>query len=299
MSRTFAVGLVLFAAILMSFIGLTLRLIEQADGFQILVYRSLSLSLVVLLLACLRRKAGPIDIIRSLDRLDLLIGLLLSFIFTSYVLALLNTSIASALFLLSSAPIFAAGLAWIFIGERPTQVTWIALSMAIAGVLIMVQDGFSTGGTLGNVFAILSAFCFASLLVVIRWTGREDTLGGIFLGGIFATILNIAILLFIGKGIVLTQWDLIISLFMGAILTGLGVACVTWAASRLPSSEVSTLILLESVLGPIWVWIFLGEKTTSSVLFGGAIVLGAVTMLTLSRGDVSFDKTPVEKIGRD
>lgn len=278
MSRSVAISLVLTGGVLMGMVGLILRLMESADGFQILVYRSFALSAMVMLVACLRRKTGVSDFLRSFDKWDVLIGILLGLAFSFYVYALLNTNIASALFILSSAPIFAALMAWFFVGEKPSKITYAALLLAVAGVGLMVKDGIDTGGIIGNLYALFSAFCFAAMLVVIRYTQKEDALGGTFLGGVFACGLNAVITIALGSGLVISSWDLGLSLFMGAFTIGLGIAFVTWAASYLPAPEVSILVLIESVTGPIWVWLFLGEGTTINALIGGAIVLGAVIL---------------------
>lgn len=281
MIRSTAISLVLTGGVLMGMVGLILRLMESADGFQILVYRSFALAAMVMLVACLRRKIGALKFLKSFDRWDVAVGFLLGLAFSFYVYALLNTNIASALFILSSAPIFAAILAWVFIGEKPSQITYIALFLAVVGVGIMVKDGLDTGGILGNVYALISAFCFASMLVIIRYTKKQDALGGTFLGGVFACGLNAVVAVGIGSGLAISGWDLGLSLFMGAFTIGLGIALVTWAASYLPASEVSILVLIESVTGPIWVWLFLNEGTTISTLIGGAIVLGAVVLQTV------------------
>lgn len=267
-------------------VGLLLRLMETADGFQILVYRSLALSAMVMLIACLRRKVGVVAFLKSFDKWDVVNGFLLGIAFSFYVYALLNTNIASALFILSSAPVFAAIMAWIFIGEKPTVITYLALALAIVGVGVMVKDGLDTGGIIGNLYALFSAFCFAAMLVVIRYTGKEDALGGTFLGGIFACGLNAIVAIAIGSGLAISGWDLGLSLFMGAFTIGLGVALVTWAASYLPASEVSVLVLIESVTGPIWVWLFLNEGTTINALIGGAIVLTAVVLQTVGSAKI-------------
>ncbi len=281
MTRATAISLVLTGGVLMGVVGLILRLMESADGFQILVYRSISLAAMVMLVACLRRKTSPVKFLKSFDKWDVFIGFLLGLAFSFYVFALLNTNIASALFILSSAPIFAAILAWIFIGERPTIVTYAALFLAVIGVGVMVKDGLDTGGILGNFFALFSAFCFSCMLVVIRYTGKEDALGGTFLGGIVACALNAIVVIVMGTGFVISGWDLSLSLIMGAFSIGLGIALVTWAASYLPASEISILVLIESVTGPIWVWLFLNEGTTINALIGGAIVLIAVVLQTV------------------
>jgi drug/metabolite transporter (DMT)-like permease len=265
----------------MGMVGLILRLMESADGFQILVYRSISLSAIVMLVACLRRKVGALQFLKSFDKWDIFVGVLLGVAFSFYVYALLNTNIASALFILSSAPIFAAILAWVVIGEKPSVITYLSLALAVIGVGLMVKDGLDTGGILGNVYALISAFCFAAMLVTIRYTKKEDALGGTFLGGIFASVFNAVVALILGSGLVISGWDLGLSLTMGAFTIGLGIALVTWAASYLSAPEVSILVLIESVTGPIWVWFFLNEGTTANTLIGGAVVLSAVILQTV------------------
>lgn len=281
MTRMNAVFLVLFGASLMSFVGVILRLIENADAFQILVYRSISLAAMVAIFACLRRRVSFAEFLGSIDRWSVFVGLLLGIAFSFYIYALLNTSIASALFLLSSSPVFAAILSWVFLGEKPSKLTWVALIMAIGGVGIMVADGFETGGTAGNLYALLSAFCFACMLVTIRYLGREEPLGGTFLGGVFACLMNVGVIIVLGGTLVISTWDLGLSLFMGAFTIGIGIACVTIAAGKLPSSEVGILVLIESILGPIWVWLFFGDTTTLNVVIGGVIVFAAVILQTL------------------
>lgn len=280
MTHTRAVALVLLGAMLMSFVGLVLRKIEFADGFQIMAYRSFALSLVVLIFACWQRSQGVAAFLKGIDLRDCLVGLFLGVAFTTYVFALINTNIASALFILACSPVFAVILGWILIGQPPTRLSLLAIALAIVGVTIMVWDGLGTGSTVGNLFAVASSFCFAVMLVLIRKFDR-DPLGGTFMAGIFSMVGNAIIALVIGSGLAITAWDLGLSLFMGAFTIGLGIACVTLAASTLPPSEVSILVLLESVLGPIWVWLFLNETTTSNVLMGGVLVFAAVVLQTL------------------
>ena len=284
MVRTHAMVLTLCGALCMSFAGLAIRSIESADGFQILFYRSFTLALMVMAIACIRRRQGPIAFFLSIDWWDMVMGMLMGVAFSFYVYGILNTNVASALFILSSAPIFAAVLGWLFAGERPSLITMMAIGLAIAGVGLMVFDGFESGGLLGMVFAMISALCFAGMLVLIRWLKREDALGGTFVGGVLAMLLNEGIALTIGTGIIVSGWDLGLSLAMGAFTIGIGMAFVTWAASYLPASEVSILVLFESVVAPIWVWVVYNEMTTVNVVIGGAIVLGAVILQATGGG---------------
>ena len=280
MTRKRAVVFVLTGATLMSFVGLILRHIEFADGFQIMAYRSIALSALVLGFACWQRGVTFSEFIGSIDAKDWLVGAVLGLAFTFYVFALINTNIASALFILACAPVFASFLAFAMLGEVPGSETIFAIVFAILGVGLMVWDGIGNGNTSGNLLAVGSSFCFAFMLVLIR-KFKRDPLGGTFMAGILSSLGNAVFAITIGGGLLISYWDLSLSLFMGAFTIGLGIACVTLAANYLPPSEVSVLVLLESVLGPIWVFLFLAETTSLNVLIGGFIVLAAVLLQTL------------------
>lgn len=271
-------ALILFGATFMSFVGLLMRLIDSADGFQILTYRSVSLAGMVALVACLRRKTSPLRFLSSLDRSDLGMGLALSIAFTAYVFAMLNTSVASALFILSATPLCAALMAWAWIGERPARITLVSMGLAVVGVGVMVQGGVDLGRTTGNLFAFISALTFALMLTLARRSRKPDVLGGTFLGGVFCLVIGAACALAIGTGLQVSTYDFWLTLFMGGFTIGIGIAFVTWGTPYVPAAEVSLLVLLESVLGPIWVWLFVNEAMTVPEMIGGAIVLGAVIL---------------------
>lgn len=266
----------------MSFAGLLIRLIDQADGFQILAYRSISLAGVVALVACLRAKQTPWQFIANLDGYDFAMGLAFSIAFATYVFAMLNTSVASVLFILSAAPLCAALLAWVWISERPTLLSLAAMGVALFGVGIMVQGGVELGRTLGNVLAFVSAASFALALTLARKSRKTNVLGGTFLGGAFCIAIGVVSAFAFGQGLAVSTSDFTLSLLMGGFTIGIGIAFVTWGTSYVPAAEVSLLVLLESVLGPIWVWLFVNEAMTGTEIIGGAIVLIAVGVLAIS-----------------
>jgi drug/metabolite transporter (DMT)-like permease len=273
--------LILMGAVGMSLAALFVRLIDQADGFQILTYRSIALASVIALMACLRRRTNPLAFVRSLDRADWSMGAVLSLAFTTYVFALLNTSVASALFILASAPLIAAILAWAWLGERPKPMVWLTIALAGVGIAVMAGEGIALGRTTGNLFAFSSAAFFAIMLVIARRSGKDDVLGGTFLGGVLSCTIAALCALTIGDGLSVSQYDLLICLVMGAFTIGVGIGLVTWGTPYVPAAEVSLLVLLESVLSPLWVWAFLDEAMTSREILGGAVVMTAVAALAL------------------
>ncbi len=281
MTRPQATALILLGATFMSFVGLLMRLIDGADGFQILAYRSVSLAGMVALVACLRRRIPPGRFLSSLDRDDLAMGLALSVAFSAYVFAMINTSVASALFILSITPLFAALMAWVWAGERPTRVTLAAMALAVVGVSVMVRGGVDLGRTTGNLYALLSALTFALMLTLARRSRKPDVLGGTFLGGIFCLLIGGVCALTLGRGLAIGAYDFWLILFMGGFTIGIGIAFVTWGTSYVPAAEVSLLVLLESVLGPVWVWLVVNEAMTWPEMIGGTIALAAVAAQAL------------------
>ena len=137
MSRNTAMLLIIAGATCMSFVGLLMRLLETTDGMVILFYRSITLAGMVALVACLRRQQPLPVFLRSLDRTDVMMGVALAIAFMTYVYAMLLTSVASALLLLTLSPFFAAILGWVWIGERPHRLTWPAMAAALAAAALV------------------------------------------------------------------------------------------------------------------------------------------------------------------
>ena len=280
MRQKTAVSLILLGAFFMSFNGLLIRLLEAANGFQILFYRSISMSVLVLIVIIFRRRVSIKKIVEQIDRWDLLIGTFLGVAFSSYVFSIIFTSVAATLFILSTAPLLATFFAWIFLGERPSIIVVVAMSLSLFGVFLMVSEGLSMGKNLGNFLAFLAAVSFASMLVATRGSNKIDVLTGTLLGGMLSGALGLLGAIYLSNDIYLSSHDIFLILLMGAFAIGLGITLVTIAAPFVPSSEVSVLVLLESFLGPVWVWLLIGEDMSGVELVGGFIIFGSVFLLS-------------------
>ena len=279
MTKRNATFTILLGGFFMSFVGLMMKMIIDASGFQILFFRSMSLSLVVIIFACIITKSDPKTFMKRLDRFDLLMGIFLSLAFATYVFSMLYTSVASTLFILGITPFLAAIIAWYYLKEKPKLIVWITMIVATTGVFLMVSDGMVFGKTFGNILAFFSALLFAMTLVVARYSKKENVLGGTFLGGAFACLIGLIASLLLNHGLLISSYDLSLSLFMGAFTIGLGITLVTTGTPFVPAAEVSLLVLIESVLGPIWVWIFLSEAMTTFELVGGILIFAALIIL--------------------
>ena len=282
MTRKSATFTILLGGLFMSFVGLIMRLIVDATGFQILFYRSLTISLVVIIFSCIITQSNPLVFLKTLDKFDLAMGVFLSLAFSTYVFSMLYTSVASTLFILSITPFLAAIIAWLWLSEKPRKIVWFTMIAATFGVALMVNDGIISGKTYGNFLALLSALFFALALVIARYSAKENVLGGTFLGGAFACLIGFLAAIYFRQGLIISSYDLSLSLFMGAFTIGLGITLVTTGTPFVPAAEVSLLVLVESVLGPVWVWLILSEAMSKLEIIGGLIIFVSLIFLAKS-----------------
>ena len=186
------------------------------------------------------------------------------------------------MFLFASAPFLAAIFGWIILREKVRKATWIATLLAIVGIAIMVIDGISLGRMLGNVMAMLSAFGFAVFTIALRWGKLEDMLPAVFLAGIFALVISAIICLTQGFSLQLSVNDASIAVAMGVFQVGAGLTIYTIGSRVVPAAELALLSMTEVLLGPIWVWIFVGETVSFYTLLGGTVLLIAIAGNALS-----------------
>jgi len=264
--------MILGSAFCLSTSGVGLRVIEEADGWQILFYRSLSMMALILIVLLLRRPHNLKTRIRALAWDDLALALVLGTGFVAYVFALLQTTVANALFVFSSAPFFAAVLGWIVLRERVAARTWIAIAAAMSGLAIMVSAGMMSGRMSGNLIALWLPISYAVSVVLVRRSEQPDMLLALFLAAGVATLITIPFIDDFSLGWV----DLGVSLYLGVFQVGAGFILLILGARYVPAAQVGLLALVEPVLGPVWAWLTVLEMPAQATLVGGAVILAAV-----------------------
>ena len=268
---------VFMAGVLWSTVGLGIRLIDEATVWQILLYRSISLSLFLAIVIYLRSRRNLLQVVKAAGLTGCIAGLALVGAYSGGIYGIQSTSVANAMLLFAAAPFMAAMLGWIFLRERVRKATWVAILFAIMGIGIMVQDK-SQGGTalLGNLAALGSAFGFAVFTVALRWGRSGDMLPAAFLSGIFAILITSSICLVSGLTFQISFNDISISMGMGVFQVGAGLVLYTLGSKTLPAAELTLLSLAEVLLGPLWVYLFLNEVATLNTLLGGLVLLLAI-----------------------
>jgi drug/metabolite transporter (DMT)-like permease len=192
-----------------------------------------------------------------------------------FVAALNQTSVARVLFIMAIAPVLAALLARVTIGEPITRRTVVAMTLALAGVAVMLGAP-GEGSVAGDTLALLCALSFAGVIVITRWRHDVSMAPATCLAQpiLIAAFLPFATPSDIGGED--TFW--LAALGIGQI--GVGFALLTVGARLIPAAQVGLITLLEVVLGPLWVWLAYDERPTTLTLVGGAIVVLAIVIQT-------------------
>ncbi len=222
----------------------------------------------------------------AIGRAGLAMAALLAVSSGAFIMALNYTSVANVLFMQALAPILAAVLGTL-VGEPVGRRTWLAMAVALAGVGLMV-GGPSHPSALGLSLSLLMSVGFAATIVITRHQ-RQVSMAP-------ATCLSQLLVLLAAAPLArpgtIDPRDLLLLAALGIGQIGLGLIFLTLGARLIPAAEVALITLLEIVLGPIWVWVALGEQPGASTLAGGAIVLGAVLIQALGAPNESPVSVP-------
>ena len=268
--------LVFMAGILWSTVGLGIRKIKDATVWQILLYRSVSLSGLLAGVIYLRSGVSPVAAIFSSNLNTHVAGLSLVAAYSGGIFAIQNTSVANAMLLFATAPFLAAILGFVVLREKVRAFTWFVILISLFGVSIMIYDKTDGMALSGSLAALGSALGFAIFTVALRLGKAGDMLPSVFLSGIYAILITGSICALIDLKFVLGLSDGSIALGMGVFQVGAGLILYTAGSKILPAVELTLLSLAEVILGPIWVFLFLDETASVNTLIGGAIVLLAI-----------------------
>ena len=252
---------------------LTVDLATQLAG------RALFAMLGIGVFVALTERGRVLASFRAIGRAGLAMAALMAGSSGAFIAALNYTSVANVLFMQGLAPVLAAVFG-IFVGESVRRRTWIAMAVAVTGVALMV-GGPSRPSLAGFTLSLLMSISFAATIVITRHH-REVSMAP-------ATWLSQAIVFVCAAPFATTAAiggkDLALLAGLGVTQIGLGLIFLTIGARLIPAAEVALITLLEIVLGPLWVWISLGEQPSATTLAGGAIVLAGVVIQATGEPD--------------
>jgi len=266
--------LIFFGALSLSFGGLIVKSFEGATLWQILFWRSLFFSLTVLTFLIITYKSKVLKSFYDSGLPGFIGGLILSIGFCGYVFAMYNTTVANTNFIISLQILFLAIFGFFFLKEKINLITLISIILAISGVLLMVGNSLSPGELSGNLAAFTMPITFAVLIMIVRKFPSVDMVPAQFVAGISSCLIGLSL----SPTIMISPHDIFLGFLAGFFQIGFGFIFITIGARTTPSAMVGIIMLSESVLGPIWAFLFVNEIPSLYGLIGGAIILFAVLL---------------------
>ena len=251
--------LIFLGALCLSFGGIIVKSFEGATEWQILFWRQFFFSITVVIYLIFAYRKNFFKIFYKSGIPGFVAGLFLSIGFSAYVFAMYYTTVANTLFIITTETIFLAFFGYIFLKEKINLITFISILLGMSGVLLIVGSSLSIQSSdqiLGNVVAFLMPISFAILIIIVRKYPDIDMVPAQFSAGVFAALIGY----FVAGKLSISFHDLFLSFLAGFFQIGFGFIFITIGARTTPSAMVGIIMLSESVLGPLWAFLFVSER---------------------------------------
>ena len=270
-SRGSALALMIAAPVLWSSAGVVTRHLQAAEPFEQVFWRSLFAFLFVFAVL-LFQKAHPWKAVVASGVPGLVSGVMWAIMFTAFLFALSLTTTANALVVMSISPLLTALFAAMFLKDPVPVRTLFASAAAALGIALMFSSDLSEHYA-GMAIAFLIPVAAAINVVVLRGAAAKlDLVPAVMLGGALSCLIALPFALPFDA----TPRDVALLAFLGVTQLGLPCMLLVIASRRLLAPEIALIGLLEVVLGPLWVWLAVGEEPGRATLVGGAVVIGAL-----------------------
>jgi len=187
----------------------------------------------------------------------------------TFIISIQNTNVANTLVMIAMAPMLSAILGSIFLKEVPDSKTWIAIIITLIAVYYIFHDSIEMGNFYGDLFGLITAFGLAGNAVIARFAKNRDLVPSAVIGKLCVAIFAF----FFVDTFSLVGTDLIFVPLMCVMCVAIPFVLVTIAPRFIPAEEVNLFFLLETIIGPFWVWLIINEQPSIETIQGGSIIL--------------------------
>jgi len=192
----------------------------------------------------------------------------------TFVVSIQNTNVANTLVMIATAPMLSAILGAIFLKEPPDRKTWISIIITFLAIIYIFFDSLKLGNFFGDILGFITAIGLAVGAVTIRSAKSKNLVPAAVVGKFFVAMFA----LFFIESFLLVERDLIIVPLMCILCVAIPFVLVTIAPRFIPAAEVNLFFLLETIIGPIWVWLIIKEQPSIETLYGGAIIVATIAI---------------------
>ena len=281
-----AILIILIAGIFWSFGPLIVRHIDNAQliPWQYLFFRGSVIFLVLNIYLFLVEGQKFIGNYSRIGLSGLIGGVSLGIANISFILSITTTTAAVTMMMLATQPFVAAILAYVFLKEKISKTTFIAIIIAAAGIIFMSFDSKGEGTLFGLINGLLSSLGFAGFTVSLRWRKKTPKFTTVAIAGIFCSAVAILVLLFNDSNILISLKNSSLSALHGFLVCS-GLILFSIKSKDLPATDLTLLSLTEVLGGIFWVWLpwfGINEIPSTNTLIGGATIIFAITFYGLN-----------------
>jgi len=256
--------------------SLFIRLVD-VSSWELMFYRGLIPFICLLFLLLFIYKKNFIKVCFAIGYAGVLNAVLVALGNITFVASLENTNVANTLIMISLAPFMAAIFGSIFLKEYPNLRTWIIMFLCFGFVIYIFYDSYESQKLLGDVLGFTTAIIIGASAVVIRYGKLTNFLPSLLLGKFFTMIFTIAFVNSLG----LESSDIMLILVMCIFFVFVPISLITLAPRYIPAHQVELFFVLETALGPIWVWYFINERPSDKTIIGGIAIILIIFIYTI------------------
>lgn len=253
--------------------ALILRLIE-ADTAVLIFWRGFFQFVAITLFYALFYRGRALSLVRAIGRVGIVIACLYAGSNIFFITSIRLTSVANTLVIVAASPLFASVFTWLFLREHVPVRTWLAAAAGFIGIAVIFVAELGTGSMLGNLLAAGAAATLGGTFVVIRYGKGVSMVPAVGLTGLIVACVTAPVT----ESLSVSIADLLWLILLGGFITTISFSLITLGPRYMPPAEVNLLLLLETVLGPYWVWLGVGEVVPKATWIGGAILIGALVI---------------------
>ena len=259
--------------------GILIRSTTLTGAWEVVFWRALFMTIFVNVFLILRYRGRILTQISAVGGPGIMSGMLLASAFFFFILSVMRTTVANALVLMSISPFITALFGRLFLGEPVPRRTYMAMTGGLIGIAIMFADALGAGSLSGNLLAFGVPLVFGANVVLLRQrSATVDMVPTVLLAGLIA----VTVALPLSWPLTASWHDIGVLAIMGFFQLGLGCVLLTLAVPHLSAAEIGLLSLLETTLGPVWVWLGIGERPSDPALLGGVVVVGSLVLNQLA-----------------
>ena len=243
--------------------------LSSVDTWSLVFYRGIIPFMTVLIAMLIIYRLNFFKILLTSGHHGLIYIVTFSITNITFVVSIQNTNVANTLVMIAMAPMLSAILGAFFLKEMPDKKTWIAIAITFIAAVYIFYDSLQLGSIYGDILGFITALGLAIGAVTIRSAKKKNLVPAAVVGKLFVALFA----MFFIETYVLTDLDLFIVPLMCVMCVAIPFVLVTIAPRFIPAEEVNLFFLLETIIGPLWVWMIIKEQPSLEIIQGGAVII--------------------------